>query len=200
MFCDQTPQAINKLFNRDQTKIDRYNTTRRTEHAANISYRIFYALRNHIQHAGYIVNQLSYTYTNVTEGERQNDFDVSPMIDVLNLLEDADLKNEIIADLKSLGPKFDIMNFVKGYVDAILLIQSDIRDMIKADHERRMGLILAYEKRGAAHYGFRPGTAPGDYSAVSLDKNGEIVEKYWVSDKFVNRYKKLVERNTQASK
>lgn len=134
LYLDHCIHHLSNIYGSKTEKIEAVNNQKKTEYDSNLSYRVFEALRNYVQHRGFPVQKVTYNSNRVEEGNNwQILFSVTPYIKTNELQEDEKFKKTVLDELKKLGEEFDIKPLIREYITSIGNVHKKVREILKED-------------------------------------------------------------------
>ncbi|TSA25625.1 hypothetical protein D4R71_05020 [bacterium] len=162
---------------------------------SNLSYHFMAQLRNHIQHFGLPIKQITYDLDYIKEDPLEFTHTISLKVDRDRLLNDKKMI-KIKDDILKFDKYFDIKPFVSEYYNNINVIHSSIRKILKKDYDNSKLILnnllsnnLSEEDRNHFFSLINPSMF------VNHIKDKEVKEKIFLPYQSIERIDKLIRRN-----
>lgn len=113
-YVDHVPQNLNGVFGPSSSQAEQFKEATSHEYDAVLGYRVFYALRNYVQHCGLPVHSLTFSSRWLRDGENADCVHaVEPYLSTVALAKEGGFKSKVLAELHGIGEKVDIRPLVR---------------------------------------------------------------------------------------
>lgn len=138
MYLDHCSHHLRNIYGDNSDKVEEVRNQKNIEHDSSLSYRVLEALRNHVQHRGFPVQQVTYQAQreNINEKDWHILFAVTPYIKVKELEKDKKFKKTVIEELKNIGEEIDIKPLVREHVTCIGNVHKKVRAVLRSDIQK----------------------------------------------------------------
>lgn len=192
LYIDSTKHDINLLFEGDASQVESLKRRTSNEYDSNIGYRVFEALRNHVQHRSFPIHNMGHASTCVDkEAGVFVKHTVAPRIDVAQLREDKGFKRSVLEELESLGEYVEIRPLLAQYMESLFRIHTFIRDLLAEKVAEWDATFLSIRRT----YQQAHGDDLLGLAVVSLDEDERITETVYVFDDLIKHRQGLMEKN-----
>lgn len=138
MYLDQSVQHVANIYGKDSEILSRVKSEISLQYDQSLGFRVMEALRNYVQHRGFPIHTLLFSYKRVgTDAEPQLLYRVIPIISVTELNEDGNFKKSVLKELDTIQNKnqVDARPLIRDYIESISKIHEKIRKIIRPDLE-----------------------------------------------------------------
>lgn len=132
LYLDQSTHHLHNIYGDNSTIIRLLDQEKATQYDKHLGYRTMEALRNYVQHRGFPIHSITFTWS-VVKGENKVMHVLTPFIELAELEEDSKFKPSVLEELKTMGEKIDIIPLMREYVDCLGRIQNKIRELLRDD-------------------------------------------------------------------
>lgn len=133
MYLDQSVHHIGNIYGKDSKEIEIIKAQKSFHYDQSLAYRVMEALRNYVQHRGFPIQSVQFSYRRVDKvDDIQVLHTVAPLIKISVLGDDKKFKRSVLKELKSTknDDEFDIRPFIRDYVECIGTIHERTRELI----------------------------------------------------------------------
>lgn len=216
MYIDQTAHSLSEIYGEESEKyiivegLRDKKTKKRIKKGikskicdSHFSYRLMEQIRNYSQHNGLLVSKII-PKDKWIEGKESDSLSLQcqsiTITTKIDLLEEAmrreKIKKSVVEELKILEvEEFDLMNYIRNYIDLIKIIHLEIRKILKEDTEQWSKFYIDLIQKYKIH---KKETGKTLVSFFRRDANSsEIIEQFdLIQDIIISRCQKLKEKNS----
>ena len=129
MYRDQAPARLKRLFPEDPTKKAETDARFDALRAARLGYLVTEILRNHVQHAGFPIDAVTYGHSHVGPRDgRLNRTTIAPSVGFDRLLLDRKITDDVRQRLQNVGrERLDLRDMVRDYMEGIAGVHEGLR-------------------------------------------------------------------------
>lgn len=132
VYIDHTKQHVHRILPVASNDNFDVNTAFSHQYDTRVGYRCMEALRNHVQHRGFPVHNITFERQWVEhEGKKLMLFAISPYVEPAHLREDGEFKKIILEEMEAMNNKIDLKGLVRDYVEGLAYVHSEIRQRLR---------------------------------------------------------------------
>lgn len=133
VYIDHTKQHLHRILPVESSDNFNVNTAFSHQYDSRFGYRCMEALRNHVQHRGFPVHNITFERQWVEhEGKKLMLFAISPYLEPAHLREDGEFKKVILEEMEAKNNRIDLKALVRDYVEGLAHVHLEIRQNLKA--------------------------------------------------------------------
>lgn len=133
LYLDQLAHDLGKIFGKDSSSFQSFDSTRKSNHAGRLGYRVCEMLRNYIQHRGMPCQRIHRQSSRVEESERTRAhvrIFVKMVLDRKVLKNDPKVPSRVRADLEKLEEDPDLKPLVREYLGGLGEVHAHTRTLL----------------------------------------------------------------------
>lgn len=192
LYLDQTDHGLSNLYGNPSEELKGIKEFKSGLYDDHWGYRFMEALRNHVQHSGLPVHQISYNsgFVSGKSGDHIQ-YKVIPDCSVKTLSENKEFKKSILKELEAKGDYIDLRTVVREYVSCLVLLHHEIRNVIA------LRFLSAREeyKKTIQEFSKLNGHPVQHSHLCEINDDGNVSEKIELPQEFLDRYDCLLKRN-----
>lgn len=196
MYLDQSVQHVANIYGRDSEILSRVKSEIVLQYDQSLGFRVMEALRNYVQHRGFPIHTLLFSYKRVgTDTEPQLLYRVIPIISVTELNEDGNFKKSVLKELDAIQNKnqVDARPLIREYIESIGKIHEKIREIIRPDLEEYERVLNDTIQKFKNEFGEQ---IPLAGLAIVIEQDDERwLETITIFKEFMERRRALEKRN-----
>lgn len=193
LYLDQTAHGISGMFGKKSAEFDAFKMFKNVLHTKHWGYRLLEALRNHVQHAGLLIQKISYDYSGVGgAGSGQVETSVVPISFVRKFEEDPEFNKKVLLELKRMGTEVDLRSPTREYVTCLVKVHDELR------RATAVRVTPAREAYAAAitEFGIIGDARTSSVHVESCDEvSGVVSDPVYLGTDILGRLDALIERN-----
>jgi hypothetical protein len=191
LYLDHIMHDVAALDSTEDTVVASLRTKCSEQYDRRLGYRVMEALRNHTQHRGLPVHQLSYPASWEPPLRKNLVYRVVPSLKVAELREDGHFKASIIRELDEVGPTVPVTPLVREYVEGLSSIHEAFRDLSQKDIQD----WEAHFEWAWKCYADTTGDPRRTIRVVVVDDGGQFTESEDIFEDLIGERKNLVKKN-----
>jgi hypothetical protein len=193
MYVDQTPQHVHSIFGRNSEEAQEVDDAFSREYDKRFGYRVFEALRNHVQHSGLPVEMAVHRWNLIDRGkEKRLRFKTSITLWTDNLSKDSDFKKPVLREIQEIEQPIELLPLARDYIEGLSHVHTTVREQLSArvtaSNERlheTIDLYKVHSENQEVNY----------LTAVRIETNGKHTDAVYISQKFFDYRDYLKRKN-----
>ena len=164
----------------------------RNEYDTRFAYRFMEALRNHVQHRGMPINQISYPSSWEYRGDQPiaSCYRVAPSLEVQSLLENSKIKKSVLSELSTHAKPAGFTILVREYVESFNRIHETVRTVLAQPLAEWTATFMEAFDRSHEQLGDRK-----HVDVIRQEEDGHLVERVAIVQDLLDRITELKRRN-----
>jgi hypothetical protein len=196
MYLDQCVQHVENIYGSDSTNLKLLNKEIHFQYDQSLGFRVMGALRNHVQHHGFPIHSVKFSYEWIGDGDDSQMLNrVIPLIRISALENDDKFKKSVLRELKDNQTQdlIDIRPLIREYVEGIGKIHEKVRELIRLD-------LICWEKIlddtiAKFQNEFGKEISLAGLTIATEKANGHWVESGTIFKEFIERRQTLEKKN-----